>query len=315
MNLRRMGIAVLMVACGCLARAQAEEPVLLKYKLTPGDTSYYKISGEMTQKQSIMNTKLENSLKQESFVSRVVDGVDAEGNATFKLKAERRKMTAAFGALDKYEFDSKSSERDTGSVLGGELTPLLERLTGSEYRVVVSPRGKVTEVIGFAELIADLVKDKPFASQMGAGDNKSAIVVEQEAFVVLSEKPVKPGDKWEVPFDVELPKTGKFKGKTTYSYEGPDKVGDRKTARIGVTNDVSIELVIDQGGAKVTGMLTTNNSSGTLQFDPAAGRVLSVKNSLSLSGQLSVDVGGMTIPIDHQQEQTSTFELLDKLPQ
>lgn len=314
MNLRLAGIAVLIVACGCAARAQAEEPVLLAYKVAKGETSYYRVGGEVKQTQSIMNMKLNNSFNQETVMSRVADNVDADGNATFKLKAERRKFTSEFGAAGKYEFDSKSTERDTGSVVGGELTPLFERLTGSEYQVIVNPRGRVTEVKGFAELVADIVKDKPIAAQFGAGDNKAAVMNEQDTFVVLSDKPVKPGDKWENAFELELPKTGKFKSKTTYTYEGPDKVGIVTTARIGVTSDLTFELDIDQAGAKITGTLTTNNSSGTVQFDPVAGRVVSIKRSLSLSGQMSADVGGMTIPIDNQQEQTSTFELLEKLP-
>lgn len=315
MNLRRAGIAVLVVVSSSFARAQAEEPVLLAYKVARGETSYYRVGNDMKQAQSIMGMKLNNAFTQEAVVSRVADVIDADGNVTFKLKTERRKVTAEFGALGKYEFDSKSTERDTGSTIGSDLTPLLERTTGSEYQVVVSPRGRVTEVKGFAELIADLVKDKPLAAQFGAADNKAAVVNEQDAFIVLSDKPVKAGDKWESSFEVELPKTGKLKAKSTYTYEGPDKVGDLKTARIGVTTDLSFELDIDQGGAKITGTLTTSNSSGTVQFDPAAGRVVSIKRSLSLSGQMSVDVGGMTIPVDNQQEQTSSVEWLDKLPQ
>lgn len=314
MNLRRVGIAVVIVACGCLARAQAEEPVLLTYKASKGDAMYYKIDGEMKQTQSFMNMKLNNTIRQESVVSRVVDEIDGDGNVTFKLKPERKKMTAEFGALGKYEFDSKSTERDTGSVLGGELTPLLERQTRSEYQVIVTPRGRVREVKGFAEIVADLLKDKPLAAQFTASDNKGAAVAEQESFVVLSDMPVKTGDKWDVEFEVDLPKLGKLKGKTNYVYEGPDKIGDRKTARIGFTNDLSFEIDIDQGGAKVTGKLTTSNSSGTVHFDPAAGRVVSIKQNHSLSGQLSADVGGMAIAIESQQEQSTTLELLDKLP-
>jgi hypothetical protein len=33
-----------------------------------------------------------------------------------------------------------------------------------------------------------------------------------------------------------------------------------------------------------------------------------------MGGQLSVEAGGMVIPVDNQQEQTSTMTLLDKLP-
>src|SRR5207302_5632411 len=112
-----------------------------------------------------MTIKQDNSFQQEGILTRVADEVGSDGKATFRLKAERRKMTAEFGALGKFEFDSKSTERDTGSTIGGALIPLLERLTGSEYQVIVNPQGRVAEVKGYVELIADLLKDNPLAGQ------------------------------------------------------------------------------------------------------------------------------------------------------
>ncbi|MGE5194801.1 MAG: DUF6263 family protein, partial [Deltaproteobacteria bacterium] len=195
-------------------------------------------------------------------------------------------------------------------------TPLLERLTGSEYDVVVNPQGDVVEVKGFASLIADLVKDNPIAAQFGGGGTDAgAKFSEQETFVKLSEKPVKPGDHWERSFETDLSGLGKAKGKITYVFEGYDKVGERKTVRIGVTTDLSFDLKVEAGGAKVTGTISTTRASGSVQFDPEAGKVVSSKNDMSLSGQLTAEAGGMTFTIDNQQEQKSSSELLDKLPE
>jgi hypothetical protein len=114
---------------------------------------------------------------------------------------------------------------------------------------------------------------------------------------------------------MDLGKLGKVKAWTTYTYEGPDKVGDAKTVRIAIAGEMTMELNLDQGGMKVTGTLTSSNLSGTVQFDPAAGRVVSIKRSLTIGGMLTVEAGGMTIPVDNQQEQISSFELLEKLPE
>lgn len=314
MSRRLLASAFLILACG-VTSVRADEPVLLKYKETKGQTRYYKNIQEMKQSQSIMGMKQENSMNQEAIMSRVAEKVDQDGTTTFKIKAERRKVKAEFGFIGKLEFDSKSSERDTSSALGSALTPVLERTTGAEYEVTVDPRGHVTEVKGYAELIADILKDNPLASQFGANDNNSAKLAEQEAFVLLSDKPVKVGDKWETPFEADLPPLGSMKGKMVCTFEGYDKVGDRKTVRIGVTTDVTFELKLDQGGTKVSGTLTTNNSTGTVQFDPEAGCVVSGKRNFSMSGQLTVETGGMTIPVDNQQDQTVEFTLLDKLPE
>lgn len=307
--------AFLVFASISAAGARADEPVLLRYKETKGQTRYYKNVQEMKQKQTIANMKLENSFNQEAIVVRTVEDVSSAGLTTFKVKADRRKVKAEFGPLGKFEFDSKSSERDTSSQIGSAMTPILERITGSEFEIVINPQGQVTEVKGYAEMIADLVKDNPFGAQFGGGDNNAAKNAEQDAFVILSDKPVKPGDKWETPFEVPLATLGTVKGKTTCTFEGYDKVGDRKTVRIGVTTDVSIDLKLDQGGMKVTGTLSSNNSEGTVQFDPEAGCVVSARRGFSLSGQLTVEAGGMIIPVDNQQDHVYELTLLEKLPE
>jgi hypothetical protein len=312
-------VLVVCVSCYGLVSVRADEPVLFKYKVAKGETVHYKTTQSMKQAQSLtvngMTIKQDNSLNQEVIHTRVADEVGSDGKVTFRLKANQRKATAEFGALGKVEFDSKSTKRDTSSLIGAALTPMLERLTGSEYQVYVNPQGKVTAVKGYAELIADIVKTNPLAGQFGGSDNTAAMMAEQDGFVEFSEKPVSVGDEWEVPFEMEVSKLGKVKGKTTYKYEGPDKVGNRKTVRISMTGETTIEMSIDQGTSKVTGTLTARDQKGTVQFDLVAGRVVSIKQSVTMAGMLSVDVNGMTIPVDNQQEQSKSYELLEKLPE
>jgi len=153
------------------------------------------------------------------------------------------------------------------------------------------------DVKGFYELIGDLIKDDAVGKQtLAAGAGKAgAHFIEQNAFVVFSDKPVSPGDQWESPIDIDLPGVGKLKGKVVYTYEADDKVGDRKTVRIGVAPEVSIEFKVEADVVKIIGTLSTGVVTGTVQFDPAAGRVLNSKRSISVSGRVNVDVDGMTV--------------------
>ncbi len=315
MSLRRLGLALCLGLFAVAGPVFADEPVLLRFKFAKGDKLLFKNDQETKQTQNILNMKLETTSTQEVITSRLVDDIDSTGKATLKTKAERRKIKVD-SAQGKYEFDSKSTERDTTSAIGGAVTPIFERLTGSEYEVFVTPRGEVTEVKGYAELIADLLKDNPLGNQFtgGGGGNPGAKIAEQESLIALSEKPVKPGDQWETPFDIDLAGVGKIHGKVTYVYEANDKVGDLKTVRIGITSEVTVDLKVEAGGAKVTGSISTTSSTGTAQFDPVAGRLISARRSITMGGQLSVEAGGMIIPVDNQQEQTSTTTMLEKLP-
>jgi hypothetical protein len=312
----RLGLAILITVISLAAPAVAGEPILLRYKFAKGDRLIYKSVEQEQQDQKVLGQDVSTKSTRSVVTSQVVDEVDGDGNAILKTKAVHRKMTSE-GPAGKYEFDSKSSERDTASEEGAAITPILERLTGSEYQIKVTPRGEVVEVKGLEELIADLVKDNPFAAlQAGVtGDNDGAKYAEQDDFLVFSEKPVEPGDAWEAPFEIELKHLGKIKGTVRYVYEAEDKVGEVKTVRIGTSMEFSLELKLEAEGAKVSGTITSTAATGTAQFDPIAGRVVSAKRKVGSSGQLTIDAGGMVFTIDHTEEQTTTVELLDKLPE
>lgn len=312
MSAHKLASAFVVAVFSLISPLLADEPVVFRYKLAKDERLIYKTTDRSKQVQTIAGQKIEIATTQEAHLSRLVDQVDSNGVATLKAKTERRKVK-----INEFEFDSKSTERDTTSATGAAVTPILERLTGSEYQVSVTPLGQVTDVKGFVELVADLIKDNPLGSQLsGAGGGAAgAKLSEQDTFIVFSDKPVKPGDQWENAFDIELPGLGRVKGKVVCVYEGNDEVAGRKTARIGTTTDVSVELNLEANGAKITGSISTTSSSGTVQFDPQAGRIVSSKRSTSMSGQLTVEAGGMTIPVDTQQEEAKTADLLDKLPE
>jgi hypothetical protein len=307
---------LMVLLCLAASPSLATEPVLLRYKFARGDQLIYRNTHEEKQNQTILDMKLDSTTKQEVVTSQVVDEIDGDGNAILKTKDVRRK-TNMDGQQGKFDFDSKSTERDTASETGAAITPYLERLTGSEYLVKVTPRGTVVEVKGFAELIADLVKDNAYGALLAGVivDNDGAKHTAQEQLVTFSEKPVAPGDTWEDSIETDLKNIGKLKATATYTYEGDDKVGGRKTVRIGVKTDLTIDLDLDVPGAKITGSMSTTSSEGTVQFDPAAGRIISAKHKISMSGRLNVNAGGMMIPVDNSEEHVNTSELLEKLPE
>jgi hypothetical protein len=133
-------------------------------------------------------------------------------------------------------------------------------------------------------------------------------------FVKLPDKAIKSGDSWDVSADIEMPQFGKTRGKSTYRYVGPDKVNGRDTAKTDLSGEMTIELNLEQDGAKVTGSLRSTSVSGTVHFDVATGRVLRAEGSVSLGGEITVDANGMIIPISNTQSMKSTLDVLEKVP-
>jgi hypothetical protein len=315
MSFHRLGLAFAVSLGGLIGSALADEPVLLRYKFAKGDTLIYRATHEERQHQTIADQKIETTTNSEAVTSQVVDEIDGDGNAILKTKTVSQKRKS--DGQNKFEFDSKSTERDTSSEIGAAATPVLERLTGSEYQVKVTPRGYVSEIKGFFEIIADLAKEKPSAPILAGviPDNEGQKVGEQEHFIIFSEKAVSPGDNWDYSYEVPLKGLGKVTGKSTYTYEGNDRVGDRKTVRIGVKSDLTIDFDMEILGVKLTGTMSSTNATGTAQFDAASGRIVSTKNTSTMTGPLKVEVGGMTFDLGNSQDDTRTVQLLDKIPE
>ena len=313
--LRRLGLVTLGLLL-VTATALAGEPLKLRYRIKAGERTIYRTRTEIKQNQSVGEMKFENEIRTEQVATTAVDKVDDQGNLHLRQQSERLKFVMKSGPLGEYKFDSLAKEHDRGSVLGKAVTPLFERMSGSAVELVVTPLGEVKEVKGFAELFADLLKDNPIAVQfLGGGSNEAAKSSYADQFPRFKDDAVKPGDFWEVPFEIDLPKLGKFKGKRVYRYEGPDKVGDRTTAKIDVATELEGDLDIDLGEAKVSGTFSTDDATGTVQFDPAAGKLVAMKSGFSLTGDMTITAGGNTIPLRMEQTQTISIEMLDKLPE
>jgi hypothetical protein len=255
-------------------------------------------------------------MNSEQWVVRTVDGVDDQGNIHLTSETKRLKVDAVFGPLGKYTFDSESDDRDTASALGAAATPVFERLSGAMLKAVLSPKGKVTKVEGYKELLADVLKDNPLAGQFaGGGSDEAAVLETQQQFLELPDKPVSPGDTWETSYEIKLPSLGTFKAKTKYRYVGPDKVDERTTAKIQATTDMTVDIDLKTDMAEATGKLSTTMSSATIQFDVERGRVLSIDDNFGLEGSMTVTAGGNMIDIQQKQTQKISVRLLDKLPE
>ncbi len=304
---RPLPLTVVLLLCGGLA-ALADEPRLLAYKFNKGDVARYRTRVELKQVQSFADQKIEITLASDSRGTRTVEQIDGDGRTHFKTRTDAMQVAAKIPGLDDYTFDSKSTTRDKSSETGGALTPIFERLIGSEFDLFVAARGEVKEVKNYGEMLAELLKDNTLGVQVTrGGSNGAAHIALQEALVVLSDKPVKPGDTWECAIDVELPNLGRIKGPIKYQYAAPDKVGDLTTARIEWTNETAFEVNVEISGVKAAGVLSPTSSSGVAQFDPAAGRLVSLKSSQTVAGQLILD--GL-VPFQSEQTQTITSDLL-----
>jgi hypothetical protein len=296
------------------AAATAQDPVPLRYQASKEALIYRKVH-KLKQTQTVMDKKITTDMTQTEIDQWAVAETEKK-ELQIKAETKRLQVKMKITGVGDYEFDSTKNDNEKGSTLGAALTPLYERLTsGMALTCTITPQGKLTKLEGYKELLGDVLKDNPLGQQLTGGASEEAAKLGLAEFIpLMSEKPVTQGQRWEVPFQLNLEKLGKATGKRLYAYEGEGKVGKLKTAQISVLTELSFELDVDMGGAKVTGTVSITQSKGTIHFDPKKGRLVSMSNEYTLSGNLNVAAGGQNIPVAMEQTQHMSMELLDSLP-
>jgi len=312
--LNRLSVAALVLATAGIGRA--DEPVTLRYKMNPEKPSIYKSVHTTEQTQKVSGQEIKTTMTKTDIAEHRLDRIDEKGNLVLTTENKRLKIKVKIDPVGEFEYDSQASEQETGTVLSAALNPVFDLLSGSELKVTLSPRGDVISVEGLKELLADVGKDNPIAAGFtGGGSDEAGKMSVADLFAVFSENPVKPGDTWETTYEMVLPNLGKAVGKKVFTYDGPDSVGETPTVKLSVVNEMEFDLDIDIEASKATGKLSISDSSGTIQFDPAAGRIVAMKTSVTMGGELSVDVNGQVLTIDNETVQTNEIQLLEKLPE
>jgi len=286
---------------------------LLRYKFAAGDVLHYQVKTGLAVHQTAGKAVHDMQLSRDDLVTLKVTELDDKGFAHLQQRYARLSAKGRFDGQD-FAFDSRSPA-NAETKFGKLLNPFYERLAGGDLQLLVGPQGEVAEVRGYAELLRDVIVGNPLATQCaGGGTNNALRVLAEEQTVIFGNKVVQPGEKWIVPIDLEAPALGRVRGQRIYSLVGPDKVGSRSTLRINVMTVLGLELALDRDGTRLTGRMTTSESTGVAQFDKLAGRLVPLKVGYKLSGKLSAVVKGVATDIEDDQTHTISVELLETLP-
>lgn len=316
----RISTAILALFIGSLLATPlvAQDGMAFRFKAKPGDKQYYQISGVMEMSQKVAGQELDTKIASKQSIEREVNEPDKDGNTRLRTRTLRLQLDSEFPGIGPYKYDSSSTENNDGSQIGAALAPLYDAINGAIVEITLTPLGKVTKATGMAEAIKGAIQGNAIAQQFAAGSDSDEAVAHglQDQFIEFPEKALSPGDEWEVPYEMNLPKLGKATGKTKYRYEGLD--GDSGRARayhkftFSSSMDFDLDLKTDQVTA--TGKLKISNSSGTALFAADAGRLVSKKSETTVDGDITIEAGGMTIALQQSQKQTSELKLLDGPP-
>lgn len=270
---------------------QADEPLVWKFKA--GEQLNY----EMTQK---MDTTVAagpagnftTSMSQTMDIVWNVDEVTPEGNAKTRQKIERVRLKMTMPGGQSTEFDSASDDPPQG--IAAMLAPLYKAMTEGEFKVTMTPQGKIIEAEA-PEGLAEAMKNIPGAASLG--DLSSPEGIKQmlmQGSMTLPEGDLKDGQTWETKVDIKGP-TGQQEVTTTYEYAGTKDV-DGTTFEV-VKQSPKIKNIADPN-AQVQMTVKDQSAEGEVFFDREKGRMQSSRMQQKMEMEMTVMGNVLTSTID-----------------
>ena len=295
MSMWRRGVAtVVLLAAGLAAPARAQAP--LEWKLKKGDQFY--LRNVTSTKQTLKAEKKE--APPQSFELTIVLG--------FKVEDQ-----TAEGLLLKETIEELTVKPEKGEPVSED------KVVGSSFIVLLSPKWEVLKFEGHAQLIDKLAGDDAAVRQaLQATLSEDALKKSvREALAFLPDRPVKEGETWERTVEQPLGALGTLRETRTYKLEGKEDVGGKKVDKIIFTSAVDYK----PGKADkvlayhvVSGEMKAEEAKGTVLFDAAAGRVVQIKSNMKLRGRMVLSVSGSNVDATVEQEQTTKAVVLSEKP-
>lgn len=222
--MKRLFIAVLASGLGMASAAWADDAVLLRYKLAKGDKRTY------SRTQAVNQPGSPPSNTEDVVAQEVMDATEDGGRFTRTIMRMKVSMDNAMlgGHVD---FDSENKE-DLAKAAGNPVLMALTLLLKKPVMVQLSGRGEVRK-LDLDEALAPL---GPMAA-MVKGTLEEAI---KQTYLLLPEKPVKPGESWTQESKISNPQFGTLLQKFEYTFAGMEDRGGVHCAKITVKSATEV---------------------------------------------------------------------------
>jgi RNA polymerase sigma factor (sigma-70 family) len=286
------------------ADAKRGPAVTLRWQFEEGRPFYQEVTTQTRQTMKIMDNDVLQQQTQ-TFHFRW-EPVEKRGEGwVLKQKVEGVRLDLDIGG-NKIAFDS-AKEATTNN----PLAEFYKALVGAELRVTLDREYKVEKVEGRDQLIEKLGAANPRLRHL-LPQVLSEGTLRQTAwasFVALPRRRLRPGDSWAM---TSLTDLGMGKWRTSYKYTYAGKQG--KLDRIRVETTLDEQAAGDTPAFKIKRGQVKSNGTGTILFDGARGRVVSLELEQKLEGKLTVAAGDQDAPVELSQTQKITVRTTDTSP-
>ncbi len=310
---RRSALALLVVL-GLTLPAFGQKATL-KWKFEKDKSFFQTMTTNATQTMTVTGTPLVQKQSQ-TFYFKWTPKEEKDGKVTLEQEIIGVKVDIDIGG-SKVSYDSTSPDNTANP-----LNEFFKALIGSKFTLTLdTAKGVVEKVEGNKEFIDKLAKQNPQMKQLldKILNEKSLKEMAEPTFAPISGKEVEKGKPTREPLTtkLDLGPMGTYETTYTYTYEGPN--AKDKMEKIGVKTDLKYLPPDDKASAGMPfkikeAKLEPSDATGSIDFDPAKGRIVKSETSVKIKGKLKIEIGGQTTEVDLSQDQNTKIQTDDKNP-
>jgi hypothetical protein len=291
-SLRPLICSLVSLICmgGLVPAAQGGEA--LRWKFTTGEKIGYTIDQSATVVINSAGAEFTIPTQQIVDVTWTVDSVAQDGAAAITQHVDRVRLTFTMpgrgGAAAEFAYDSQEKkEADGTNPIAALLKPVFAALVGADFRMTISPTGRVSDVT-IPDAVSRAIGVVPRGAAFAGGNLLTPEGLRQtfeNSILALPEAEVEEGGTWTHNIERALPGAGALAFELNYTLKGTDELCDRQTRRIESQATITHRPAPEADG-QITIESVEGKGEGTAHFDPAAGRTVRsvLKVSLIIDG-------------------------------
>jgi len=310
--LQRRALFSLLLAAVVAAPTLGQDATL-EWKLKEKTPFYQTMTTTTTQNMTVTGTKVEQKQEQTFYFSYTPTKV-ANNVITLEQKIIGLKMNIDIGG-SKVSYDSTA--KGDNAAANNPLNKFFDALKGATFTITLDLSGKdgpkVTNLEGHKDFVDKLTTANPqMKTLLEKILSKEALRdMAEPLFAALPGKKVTKGKEdatWKRTSKLDMGPIGSYETTYTYTYDGPDK--DKKEEKIGIKTDLKYTPPTDKGDQTLPfkikdAKLEPKDASGTIVYDPKAGWVKSLEMKMTLTGNLTIEIGQQSTTVDLTQDQTT----------
>jgi Family of unknown function (DUF6263) len=289
------------------AAPKAGEVRLTWKAFDPKTVFYQKLETTTVQDMTVMGQKITQNQKQTFYLKWTAEDKNAKGDYVVTQEIVDLNMSINIGGTQ-IAYDSTKKDQPSNP-----MTDFFKTLKGLKLKFTISPKMEVLSIEGQEDFVRKLSQTNPQMDPLLKSilSTDALKQMAEPTWGALPDKDIAKGATWDKTNTLNLGPIGKYKTKFDYAYEGADKglekINIKSTMEYMKPDEKAGVLPFTIKDAKLDG----KDGKGYALFDPAKGWFKESRMEMTLTGDLTIEVGSMETKVSLSQTQKATCETQD----